>query len=198
LKSIAQDIDNFTRYAISISLLSAILASISHLLTTLSAIFGTSTVIVQHYLNAVCFFYIDLDFLIYYPTACHTPYCVAMRLFTVISLFASVFDPIKTKNMVGIVASLLMYIHASRVEVVVREEANHVGEEKWHAIDIKDVSVLAGVTSFFVIVLCLLHKLDDIDPTTYDPLDDDSAVAGDDDYDVESNGKGGNGKPKIR
>ncbi len=108
-----------------------------------------------------------------------------MRLFTVISLFASGFDPIQTKNMVGIVASLLMYIHASRVEVVVREEANHVGEEKLHAIDIKDGSVLAGVTSFFVIVLCLLHKLDGIDPTTYDPLDDDSAVAGDDNYDAE-------------
>jgi hypothetical protein len=147
LKSIAQDIGNFTHYAVSISLLSVILASIGHLLTTLSGIFGTSTV---------------------------------------------------TKNVVGIVASLLMYIHASRVEVVVREEANHVGEEKLHAIDIKDVSVLAGVTSFFIIVLCLLHKLDGIDPTTYDPLDDDSAVAGDDDYDAESNDKDGNGKPKIR
>lgn len=56
LKSIAQDINKFTRYAVSISLFSVILASISHLLTTLSGIFGTSTLIVQHYLNAVGYF----------------------------------------------------------------------------------------------------------------------------------------------
>ena len=114
----------------------------------------------------------------------------------VISLFVSAFDPIKTNSMVGIVASLLMYTHASRV--VVREYANHMGDEKWHTIDIKDVSVLAGVTSFFVVVLSLLHKLVDIDPTTYDPLGDDSAIACDDDYDLESNGKDSNVKSMDR
>jgi len=105
-----QDIDKFTLYAVSISIFSVILASISHLLTTPSGIFGTSSLIVQHYLNAVSYFYINLafDFLIYYPTKCHPSCGVAMRPFMVLSLFASAFDPIKTNSMVGIVASLLM------------------------------------------------------------------------------------------